>query len=503
MNTTIKFDRTSYGSSVTEWSPAGVYAGVLADPDTNATFPVTAVVDNSFGQGATFLNLSYELTDVAPGQLNGQQVTFYNVVGSSNVNPVVYWVRAVNGVQVQVYYDPLFNNPVPVSVYNAWATGDDVAVLAAPITFNQSLVTYAGKLYQCVVSNNNVANFNYDQWVRIYSDNPILNAADRILAFYEPTANMSGRDLRQLMTGVTYPNATFLGTPFGYGSGLYDSGAYDSNLYDQTVEFDNDTNLTSPAFNWDPNTNPTVYDVQGGRFADGYGPEELIPGVVVDELEMWVTTNPSSLPSGEHLNFRISVGMNGVGSVYNTNPYTQTVLTEDFVSTGGIGDILYVEDAAALIADTVVTATTDSSGVVIIDGNMLEILLPITIEDYTDFTYEAVPGPRIEITIAGISAPTQVTIHLPVGNMLLVASEYIQFTEIDLTTNSVTGLLRGRRDTITNSFIASGTTVQSVLERDRLATEYYSQWWYNVPFTSQRLSQSTTVPAVFLQNNTA
>ena len=526
MITTIKFDRTSYGSTVTEWSPTGVYAGLLADPDTDATFPVTAVIDNQFGQGPTFLELSYEETDVAPGQLNGQQVTFYNVVGSNNVNPVVYYIRAVNGVQVQIYYDPLFNNPVPFSVYDAWATGDDVAVLSAPIVFNQSLVTYAGKLYQCVVSNNNVANFNYDQWVRIYSDNPILNAADRIMAFYQPTANMSGRDLRQLMLGVTYPNATVLGTPFGYGSGLYDNGAYDSNLYDQNVQFEPDAVVISPPFNWDPNTNPTQYDLQGGRFADGYGPEELIPGVVVDELEMWVTTNPESLPEGESLNFRISVGMNGVGSVYNTNPYTQTVLTEDFVSTGGIGDILYVEDAAALIADTVVTATTDSSGVVTIGGNMLEIVLPITIDGYdsADFTYEAVPGPRIQITISGISSPTEVTIHLPIGNMLLVAAEYIQFTEIDLSTNSVTGLLRGRRDTITNAFIEAGTTVQSVLERDRLATEYYSQWWYNTVsvgwdedgtlgwdsggwdaqvFADQTLAESTTVPAVFLQNNTA
>lgn len=197
--------------------------------------------------------------------------------------------------------------------------------------------------------------------------------------------------------------------------------------------------------------------------------------------------------------------MNGVGTVYNTNPYTQTVLTEDFVSTGGIGDILYVEDAAALIADTVVTATTDASGVVTIEGNMLEIVLPITIDGYDpeDFTYEAVPGPRIRIEISGISSPTAVTIHLPVGDMLIVAGEYIQFTEIDLTTNSVTGLLRGRHDTITNQFIEVGTTVQSVLARDQLSTEYYNQWWYNVPFAEQTLAESTTVPAVFLQNTSA
>jgi hypothetical protein len=39
---------------------------------------------------------------------------------------------------------------------------------------------------------------------------------------------------------------------------------------------------------------PTVYDVKGADFPYGYGPEELVPGVVTDNLTMIVTTRPGT-----------------------------------------------------------------------------------------------------------------------------------------------------------------------------------------------------------------
>jgi hypothetical protein len=40
--------------------------------------------------------------------------------------------------------------------------------------------------------------------------------------------------------------------------------------------------------------NPTFYDVQGDTFTAGYGPEELVPGVVTDNLTMFVNTRPGT-----------------------------------------------------------------------------------------------------------------------------------------------------------------------------------------------------------------
>jgi hypothetical protein len=42
------------------------------------------------------------------------------------------------------------------------------------------------------------------------------------------------------------------------------------------------------------NINQTFYDVQGDPFTAGYGPEELVPGVVYDNLTMFVNTRPGT-----------------------------------------------------------------------------------------------------------------------------------------------------------------------------------------------------------------
>jgi hypothetical protein len=410
-----------------------------------------------------------------------------------------------------------------VKISNFNYTSNDVLFLEEPFTFSKSLVTYAGKLYQCIVSNNDTI-FDYDKWEQIYSNNSILNAADRIAAFYEPTANMTGRDLRQLMSGVVYPNATTIGAPFNYNDGqLYDSVNFEYSSYDVNSTAELDTNLQSPDFNYNQLTNPTTYDVQGGSFNEGYGPEELIPGLVTDFLQFNVTTNPDTLGPGNYLNFRIQVDQFGqnsvynpntypyvtyeyVTSVYNTNPYTQTYLTQDFVSTNSISDVLHVNDASKLVSTLQEIVTTDSDGVAYI-LNVARYMTSYPILSIPNtFTLEYVNYNDIKITINGITSPTLVEITISEGNMLLINSEYIQFTNIDLTTNTVSGLLRGRNGSITNQLIESGTVIQSVLNRDQLPEEYYYQWWYEYDISgpvSQTLSQSNTVPALFLRRVTA
>ena len=559
--TTIKFDRTSYGSLITEWISGTIYAGEFTDigklssstllaassspweylswNGTNwdadllasaqgASLPIVQVRNSYSYNGPVIVELNYGYTPVTPGQLAGQKITAYQVSSTEWIDPIDYYIKVISTTLVEIYYDPLFNLPVKLVDFNY--TVNDVLFLKEPFTFSKSLVTYAGKLYQCIVSNNDTI-FDYSKWEQIYSNNSILNAADRIAAFYEPTANMTGRDLRQLMSGVVYPNATTLGTPFNYNDGeLYDSVGYGYSSYDVNSTAEIDTNLQSPDFNYNQLTNPTTYDVQGGSFNDGYGPEELIPGLITDFLEFNVTTDPTTLSPGEYLNFRIQVGKFGTDSaynvnpysniytttVYNTNPYTQTYLTQDFVSTNSISDVLHVNDASKLVATIVEPVTTDSNGVAYILSVAQYMTAYPILSIPNAFTYEYVNYNDIKLTISGITSPTLLYVTISEGNMLLVNSEYIQFTNIDLATDTVSGLLRGRNGTITNEFIESGTIVQSVLIRDRLPQQYYFQWWYNYyegwdmydweaedwdingPL-SQTLDQSTTVPALFLK----
>ena len=537
MITTVKFDRISYGTSITEWVSGGIYAGEFTDigklssstlltassspmdylswngtswdadllaSAQGATLPIVEIYSPIIVTNAVSVQLNYGYTTVQPGQLNGQQITAYTVSTTEWTNAQTYYVKVTTETLVELYYDPLLKFPVLYDDFNY--SIDDALFLAEPFIFTQSMVTYSGKLYRCIISNND-STFNYNNWEQILSDNSILNAADRIAAFYEPTSNMSGRDLRQLMSGVVYPNDTILGTPFNYYDGLYGSNA--------TIDAD----VQSPTFNWNQLTNPTVYDVQGGEFSYGYGPEELVPGLITDFLQFNVTTNPDTLDPGTYLNFRIQVDKTNTGTVYNTNPYTQTYLSEDFVSTNSITDVLYVEDASKLVVTSIENVTTDSEGIVLLQNVARYMTAYPTLSIDNDFTFEFVGYNDIQITISDITTPTAVTITISQGNMLIVNSEFIQFTSIDLATNTVSGLLRGRKDTITNETLPAGTLVQSVLRRDKLLEAYYFQWWYNgesgwdnvdYPYDitewditpNETLAESTTDPAQFLQEQT-
>ena len=89
----------------------------------------------------------------------------------------------------------------------------DFIVLPEPFYFNQSIVKYEGKVYVCVVSNND-EDFIIGKWQLLTSGDRQLNALDRIIAYYQPTDDMPGIDISQLMTGTTYPNSIYRGNKF-------------------------------------------------------------------------------------------------------------------------------------------------------------------------------------------------------------------------------------------------------------------------------------------------
>jgi len=89
----------------------------------------------------------------------------------------------------------------------------DYAFLPEPITFEQSIVKYNNRVYACIISNNDT-DFAFGKWELLESGDRRLNALDRIIGYYQPTINMPGVDLTQLLQGIRYPNSTYLGNPF-------------------------------------------------------------------------------------------------------------------------------------------------------------------------------------------------------------------------------------------------------------------------------------------------
>ena len=205
-----------------------------------------------------------------PLQSNGN-IGIVDIAGNPNDIEEQYYLKVISASECEVYTDPLFQLPVNVTDF-PFIVGE-YAVLPEPFYFNQSMVKYNNRVYQCVISNND-SEFIFGKWELVSSDDRRLNALDRIIGYYQPTVNMPGLDLTQLVDGITYPNSTYLG-----------------NTFDPADQFTLDTDLRDRTF---ASVVPTVYDVQGEPFTAGYGPEELVPGVVTDNLTMIVTTRPGS-----------------------------------------------------------------------------------------------------------------------------------------------------------------------------------------------------------------
>jgi hypothetical protein len=124
---------------------------------------------------------------------------------------ISYYLDVTSPTQCKVYADPLLQVPVPEVDFPY--TPDDFGFLPEPFLFNQSLVKYNGKVYECIVSNND-EEFIVGKWSLLDSGDRRLNALDRISGYYTPTVNMPGNDITQLVAGTTYPYITYLGNSF-------------------------------------------------------------------------------------------------------------------------------------------------------------------------------------------------------------------------------------------------------------------------------------------------
>jgi len=200
------------------------------------------------------------------------------------------------------------------------------------------------------------------------------NANDRIIAYYEPTKDTPGRYLPRLMSGIDYPGVKVSGLSFDQQPGF--DGLLDGEPFD-AVEYDEDGNpiLSRSAVDAIVRSNyqdaqlgvrPEDIDVDGGAYVDTYSshaPEELVPGIVFDTLNIKVYTKV--FLGTTLLGYRLFIDMLGnphytrIASAYSTR------LTQD----------LRLEDQRMHVADATVLSRPDPStatpGVVFINGERI------------------------------------------------------------------------------------------------------------------------------------
>lgn len=164
-------------------------------------------------------------------EVSGSDITLSSVTGLRVNDPVVftgqvfgnltlggiYYILTIdeltNKITVsQVINGPAFNAGNEIG-YCTVATYGDFMLLPWPLPYNQSIVTYNNRTYACVISNND-DEFVLGKWELLLSNDRRLNALDRTQGFYEPTINMPGKDLNQVIANITYPGSTYMGNAF-------------------------------------------------------------------------------------------------------------------------------------------------------------------------------------------------------------------------------------------------------------------------------------------------
>lgn len=144
-------------------------------------------------------------------------VVFTGTVFGNITAGQTYYILAIDTVNDELSIsenpgDSAFNVGVSTGIMNMTKAGS-YAFLPEPFTYNQSIVKYGNKVYVCVISNND-DEFILGKWRLLRSDDRRLNALDRIIGYYEPTINMPGKDLQQLVSNIVYPNTTYYGNQF-------------------------------------------------------------------------------------------------------------------------------------------------------------------------------------------------------------------------------------------------------------------------------------------------
>jgi hypothetical protein len=318
-DTIIKFDRYTYFNNIEDWQPNTAYS--LNTVVVNNAEPFRVVIAHTSTDKFDFPkflplkvkvwypNTEYDAHDIIIYQKNSYVAeinkqthyttdgtkTSYAIDQTNNTNSIL-----VTNDNIIVYLNNVLQTEnIDYVIIRDNINSPAVVFYTAPAASGTLLINY--KLASAFTSKNI---FDTD-YLSVYDGLWLDNACDRIWSYYSPTTGQAGRDLAQLMTGIQYGGVNVLGPTFiatpNYDIVNYDTVTYDvqtkdiSGVYDTAGNYAEDTNITSTFTDSKLGLRPEDIIVLGGEFVDPYsshGPEELVPGIMSDTLDIKVKTLP-------------------------------------------------------------------------------------------------------------------------------------------------------------------------------------------------------------------
>jgi len=298
---------------------------------------------------------------------------------------------------VAVMGNALVRNLLTVIKYDRYQYQANLAQWQPNVTYLQgALVRYGNIVWEANVTNT-ADDFDTGSWTVIPAGE--LSGVDRTMGYYVPTVDQPGLDLGQLISGVDYPGVQVSAPGFdqntGYDLGLFDALPYDNidygpegqPTYDPAIL---DTIYESYFLDSYLGTRPTDINVDGGAFVDTYeshAPEELVPGITYDTLDMRVFTTPGA-------------GWQGIG--HGSPHASRAVVFDTLVPTLSFADLL------------------DYPFVVEVYNSTTGLALTPTSYDWINYQFDlstgAVDGDIIQIQAYGVGGGNQLYINSFIGN---------------------------------------------------------------------------------------
>jgi hypothetical protein len=316
-DTTIKFDRYTYFNNIQDWQA-------------DTTYSIDTVVVNNFEPYRVIANHTstekFDFTKFLPLKVkvwypytdyDAHDIIIYNRASYvAEINKVTTYTT--DSVKTSYPIDQtnntnsiLVTNDNIIVTLNSTALTENIDYVIIRDNINSPNVVFftapasAGTLsinykLASVFTSKNVFDMEY---LSAYNGLWLDNACDRIWSYYSPTLGQAGKDLAQLMTGIHYGGVNVLGPVFvatpNYDIVNFDTKTYDvqtkdiSGVYDTAGNYEEDTNIISSYTDSKLGLRPEDIIVLGGEYVDTYSshaPEELVPGIMSDTLDIKVRT---------------------------------------------------------------------------------------------------------------------------------------------------------------------------------------------------------------------
>ena len=281
-DTTIKFDRVSYTGTVQQWQA-------------NTTYSAGQIVSYAMQDGNTMIRQAYSINS--------------NITTGSTFIPAQYTVVSANvfnnaNDRILGYYEPSSGMPalntisVPLTLANTATNTNTIYVFTTPSIVKGMYIGGQGVsagYITGVVGNVSITLSNVVTAVSqvTLSVNVSLAVNSSISATFD--------GLGQLVNGVDYPGTRVNGASFNlnpsYGR-TFDNSGFDSVQYSPAGPLLSsgaiDINLYSLYTDLTLGTKPEDVTADGGKFIDknaSHAPEELVPGITFDTLDMRIYTS--------------------------------------------------------------------------------------------------------------------------------------------------------------------------------------------------------------------